>query len=153
MASICTPFQHESTPSGMGLTASTPHPGGHVQPDLFDPDALASSEGVHRELPRGFEYLASWTEAELTGRLSALTDRASERRRELDAKDSVMLLAMGGAGIHYMTDGERQEMHAIKLALPTFGEQAVAAKARIAARLAARKAARRALEVGDGHRQ
>jgi hypothetical protein len=49
---------------------------------------------------------------------------------------------MGGAPIDFMQPSERQELHALKLQLPSYAQERAEAKDRIARRIAQRKASR-----------
>lgn len=53
--------------------------------------------------------------------------------------DPVTISARGGAEIDYMTPEELQELHRLKMALPTFSEEREAARDRIKARIAERR--------------
>jgi hypothetical protein len=73
---------------------------------------------------------------EIHDRLSVLTQAAKER---MDSCTSDMARALGGAEIAFMTSDELAERHRLMLMLPTFAEEAQAARARIQARIAQRK--------------
>ena len=65
-----------------------------------------------------------------------------EERRQADVERQGPLISVIMATTpdhHYLTSGEREELHRLKLALPCTTQLKIEAKARIKARIAARK--------------
>lgn len=79
------------------------------------------------------------TEEEIVIRIDAIGAIARARMQQCDP---ITNAARGVAEVDYMTPEELQEMHDLKMALPTFGEMRDAARERIKAKIAARKANR-----------
>lgn len=79
------------------------------------------------------------TEQDIVARIDAIGAIARARMQQCDP---ITNAARGGAEVDYMTPEELQEMHDLKMALPTFGEMRDAARKRIKAKIAARKANR-----------
>ena len=73
---------------------------------------------------------------EIVARIDAVGAIARARMQQCDP---ITNAARGGAEVDYMTPEELQEMHDLKMALPTFGEMRDAARERIKAKIAARK--------------
>ena len=82
------------------------------------------------------------TTAEIDAELSELAVIADGRRAEAWAKGSCVAAARGGAGMDYLTQDEIGRMHELKLALPSYADEAIAAKERIAKRLHAHRLAK-----------
>lgn len=70
-------------------------------------------------------------------RIDELSELADQRMRQCDSQLSTL---MGGASIDFLDRAERQELHELKLQLPTFAELREQASARIRQRIADRKA-------------
>lgn len=79
---------------------------------------------------------ATMTPAEISVRLDEISRPAKERMAQCDG---IFAATVGGALIDFMTPEERQEMHELKLMLPSDGQLIQEAKERIRARLAARR--------------
>lgn len=79
------------------------------------------------------------TEQEIVARIDEIG--AVARARMLQS-DPITFASRGGAEVDFMTPEELAELHALKMALPTFGEMREAARERIKAKIAARKANR-----------
>ena len=78
------------------------------------------------------------TEQEIVARIDAIGAIARARMQQCDPITNAAR-GGGGAEVDYMTPEELQEMHDLKMALPTFGEMRDAARKRIKAKIAARK--------------
>ena len=73
--------------------------------------------------------------------LDHLHEIAVKRRNEsIYANGSFFPESVALADFQFLTSEEHEQMHQAFLALPTFGEERLAARKRIAARIAARKA-------------
>lgn len=80
------------------------------------------------------------SEDRILQRLEALTELAKQRR--IDAGENGFAGGRGGDDLHFLTTEERATLHSLRLMLPSFGEAAIMAKARIAARLTSIRALR-----------
>lgn len=74
--------------------------------------------------------------SDIIARLNELGDVASERMRLCAADFSC---TVGGAEIDFMTPEERAERHTLMLQLPSYREEAQAARARLQERIAQRR--------------
>lgn len=74
-------------------------------------------------------------------RIDQLTALADARRPQ---GPSCMASAMGGASIDFLAPAERDELHQLKMMLPTLSQEREAASERLALRLAARRGVRAA---------
>ena len=77
-------------------------------------------------------------ECEIIAKIDAIGAVARARMQQCDP---ITNAARGGAEVDYMTPAELQQLHNLKMALPTFSEARVAALGRIKARIAERRAA------------
>ncbi len=81
------------------------------------------------------------TPESVTQRINEIVAIATQRRLACNPE---LAAEMGGAGIDFLSPSEREELHRLKMELPTCAELRDQAKDRIAARIAARNAERRA---------
>lgn len=85
------------------------------------------------------------TFCEIVAKIDAIGAVARERMLQCDP---VTNAARGGAEVDYMTPEELQELHRLKMALPTFSKEQRAARSRIKARIDGRRAAITKATVG-----
>ena len=76
-------------------------------------------------------------------RLDELAKIANERKAECS---DTFVTTRGGAGIEFLTQDERAEMHALKMQLPTYAQMRHEARVRIAERVANRRRGRPAVQ-------
>ncbi len=73
---------------------------------------------------------------EIELRIDALSDIAAQRMKEASPEFASL---MGGASVAFLTRDEAEDLHQLKLKLPTFAELRYEAKERIRERIIARR--------------